>query len=186
MLRYRQLFIKGNVFIGVCGIFGAYIFLCYSQFFIKGDFVIGRVECTSFQNRKMLQQKHFFTHQPGAPDPGCFLLFSNYTNHCWSWGQLSSESWGVTSRQPQSRPEESPTMLTVTEADSIQRSHQQATLMLVSPHRFFKSSFSWEGMVVLKELIFKFLLWENMVVLKEQILTVSTLGGCGGLETSDF
>ena len=45
LLRYRWLFIKGNVFIGVCGIFGADIFLHYSQFFIKGDFVIGGVEC---------------------------------------------------------------------------------------------------------------------------------------------
>ena len=46
LLHYRQLFIKGNIFIGVCCIFGADIFLCYSQFFIKGDFIIGRVECT--------------------------------------------------------------------------------------------------------------------------------------------
>ena len=44
LLHYRQLFIKGNVFIGVCSIFGADIFLCYSQFFIKGNFIIGRVE----------------------------------------------------------------------------------------------------------------------------------------------
>ena len=58
-------------------------------------------------------------------------------------------------------------------------------------------------MVVLKELIFKFLCWEGMVVLKElifhcfdfgrvlwflkePILTVSMLGGCGGLERTDF
>ena len=40
--------------------------------------------------------------------------------------------------------------------------------------------------MVLKELIFKFLLWEGVVVLKELILTVSTLGGCGGLERTDF
>ena len=45
LLCYRQLFIKGNVFIGVCGILGAEVFLHYSQFFIKGNFVIGRVEC---------------------------------------------------------------------------------------------------------------------------------------------
>ena len=45
LLHYRQLFVKGDVFIGVCGIFGADIFLHYSQFFIKGNFVIGRVEC---------------------------------------------------------------------------------------------------------------------------------------------
>ena len=29
-------------------------------------------------------------------------------------------------------------------------------------------------------------LWEGVVVLKELILTVSTLRGCGGLETTDF
>ena len=28
---------------------------------------------------------------------------------------------------------------------------------------------------------FQFVLWEGVVVLKELILTVSTLGGCGGL-----
>ena len=54
----------------------------------------------------------------------------------------------------------------------------------------------------LKELFFKFILWEGVVVLKELILTVSTigwvwflrelnfqvytLGGCGGLERTDF
>ena len=42
---YRWLFIKGNVFIGEWGIFGAEVVLHYSQFFIKSDFVIGRVEC---------------------------------------------------------------------------------------------------------------------------------------------
>ena len=45
LLRYRQLFVKGDVFIGVCGIFGADIFLHYSRFFVKGDFVICGVEC---------------------------------------------------------------------------------------------------------------------------------------------
>ena len=40
--------------------------------------------------------------------------------------------------------------------------------------------------MVLKELVFKFLLWEVVVVLKELILTVSTLGGCGGLERTGF
>ena len=47
LLHYRQLFVKGDVFIGVCSIFGADIFLRYSRFFIKGDFVIGGVECSS-------------------------------------------------------------------------------------------------------------------------------------------
>ena len=46
-LCYRQLFIKGDIFIGESEIFDAEVFLCYSQFFIKGDFVIDRVECTS-------------------------------------------------------------------------------------------------------------------------------------------
>ena len=42
-------------------------------------------------------------------------------------------------------------------------------------------------MVVLKEVIFNsFYIWEGVVVLKELILTVSTLGGCGGLERTDF
>ena len=45
LLRYRQLFIKGSVFIGEWGIFGAVVFLHYSRFFIKGDFLISRVEC---------------------------------------------------------------------------------------------------------------------------------------------
>ena len=44
-VSYRWLFIKGNVFIGEWGIFGAEVFLHYSQFFIKGDFIIGGVEC---------------------------------------------------------------------------------------------------------------------------------------------
>ena len=45
LFHYRQLFIKGDVFIGEWGIFGAEVFLCYSRFFVKGDFIIGRVEC---------------------------------------------------------------------------------------------------------------------------------------------
>ena len=36
---------KGNVFIGERGIFGAEVLLCYRQFFIKSNFVIGGVEC---------------------------------------------------------------------------------------------------------------------------------------------
>ena len=40
--------------------------------------------------------------------------------------------------------------------------------------------------MVLKELIFQFLLWEGVVVLKELIFTVSILGGYGGLERTDF
>ena len=46
LLHYRWLFVKGDVFIGEWGIFGAEVFLHYRQFFIKGDFVMGRVECT--------------------------------------------------------------------------------------------------------------------------------------------
>ena len=41
-------------------------------------------------------------------------------------------------------------------------------------------------MVILNELNFKFPLWEGVVVLKEVILTVSPLGGCGGLERPKF
>ena len=39
-------FVKGDVFISEWGIFGAEVFLRYSRFFVKGDFVIGGVECT--------------------------------------------------------------------------------------------------------------------------------------------
>ena len=46
LLCYRRLFVKGNVFIGERGIFGAEVFLRYRRFFIKSDFIIGRVECT--------------------------------------------------------------------------------------------------------------------------------------------
>ena len=35
LLHYRQLFVKGNVFIGEWGIFGAEIFLHYSHFLLK-------------------------------------------------------------------------------------------------------------------------------------------------------
>ena len=45
LLRYRRLVVKGDVFIGERGIFGAEIFLRYRQFFVKSDFIIGRVEC---------------------------------------------------------------------------------------------------------------------------------------------
>ena len=57
LLCYRQLFIKGDIFIGVCGIFGADIFLCYSQFFVKGDFVIGRVECKCFSIKILIDRR---------------------------------------------------------------------------------------------------------------------------------
>ena len=43
------------------------------------------------------------------------------------------------------------------------------------------------GVVIKNELIFNiFLLWEGVVVLKELILTVFTLGGCGGLQSIEF
>ena len=45
LLHYRQLYVKGNVFIGERGIFGAKVFLRYRQFFVKSNFIIGRVEC---------------------------------------------------------------------------------------------------------------------------------------------
>ena len=45
----------------------------------------------------------------------------------------------------------------------------------------------WDGVVVLKELIFTVsTLGGEVVVLKEVILTVSTLGRSGGLERIDF
>ena len=40
-----RLFVKGDVFIGKRGIFGAEVFLRYGRFFVKSDFVIGGVEC---------------------------------------------------------------------------------------------------------------------------------------------
>ena len=40
--------------------------------------------------------------------------------------------------------------------------------------------------MAVKELIFKFLHLEGVVVMKELILTVSTLGVCGGHERTDF
>ena len=59
--------------------------------------------------------------------------------------------------------------------------------MVVLKELIFNSFYCWEGVVVLKGLIFKFPLWNGMVVLKELIfLTVSTLGGFGGLERTDF
>ena len=45
LLCYRWLFVKGDVFIGEWGMFGAEVFLHYSQFFVKGNFIIGGVEC---------------------------------------------------------------------------------------------------------------------------------------------
>ena len=45
LLRYRQLFVKGEVFISEWGIFSAEVFLRYSRFFVKGNFIIGEVEC---------------------------------------------------------------------------------------------------------------------------------------------
>ena len=39
LLRYRQLIIKGDVFIEEWGIFDAEVFLRCSQFFIKGNFL---------------------------------------------------------------------------------------------------------------------------------------------------
>ena len=41
-------------------------------------------------------------------------------------------------------------------------------------------------MVFLKEVILTDFTLEGVVVLKKRFLTVSTLGGCGGLERSDF
>ena len=49
------------------------------------------------------------------------------------------------------------------------------------------NSFYFKGVVVLKELIFNsFYLWEGVVVLKELFFNSFYLGGCGGLERTDF
>ena len=40
--------------------------------------------------------------------------------------------------------------------------------------------------MVLKNSFLLFLLWEGVMVLKELILTVPTVGGCGGLERTHF
>ena len=59
LLHYRQLFVKGDVFIGKRGIFGAEVFLHYRQFFVKSDFVIGRVECTCMKLNAETQQLEY-------------------------------------------------------------------------------------------------------------------------------
>ena len=68
LLRYRRLFIKGDVFIGEWGIFGAEIFLHYRQFFVKSNFIIGRVEC-------------IWSLCSGWP---C-MMYSLRHCMCWSW-----------------------------------------------------------------------------------------------------
>ena len=51
----------------------------------------------------------------------------------------------------------------------------------------FNSFYCWEGVVVLKELIFNsFYVGRVWWFWKNWFLTVSTLGGCGGLERTDF
>ena len=52
---------------------------------------------------------------------------------------------------------------------------------------FLTAFYIERDVVVLKELIFNsFYIGRQLVVLKELILTVSTLGGCGSLERTDF
>ena len=55
LLHCRWPFIKGDVFISEWGIFGVEIFLHYSQFSIKGDLIIGRVECNWIKIRFLHQ-----------------------------------------------------------------------------------------------------------------------------------
>ena len=43
--------LRGNIFIGELEIFGAEVFLCYSQFFDKDDFVVDGVECNKNNNQ---------------------------------------------------------------------------------------------------------------------------------------
>ena len=65
LLRYRQLFVKDDVFIGERCIFGAEVFLHYRGFFIKNDFVIGGVECS------LLQMSDCLTVVPSLPSTSC-------------------------------------------------------------------------------------------------------------------
>ena len=58
--------------------------------------------------------------------------------------------------------------------------------VVVLKELIFNSFYIWECVVVLKEVIFNSFYFGGVVVLKELILTVSTLGGCGGLERTDF
>ena len=60
------------VFIGEWGIFGAKVFLCYSRFFIKGNFVIGGVECI-----RDLIPCHITMYHTTCPN----FYFSNFTNY---------------------------------------------------------------------------------------------------------
>ena len=52
ILRYRRPFVKGDVIIGEWEIFDAEAFLPCSQFFIKGNFFIGGVECIAIHKIK--------------------------------------------------------------------------------------------------------------------------------------
>ena len=83
LLHYRQIFIVGDVFVGEWGIFGVDIFLCYSWFFVKGNFVIGGVEC----NKK--KSKFFFVVPGngqtllGMPDTDTFnIIYINIHSIC--------------------------------------------------------------------------------------------------------
>ena len=76
LLRYRWLFVKGNVFICEWGTFGAEVFLCYSQFFVKGDFVIGRVECMSIPGNII---GYTFCFTLTTPHGGCDNIDVSYT-----------------------------------------------------------------------------------------------------------
>ena len=57
-LHYRWLFIKDDTFIGEWEIFGAEVFLCHSQFFIKGNFIIDGGECTNTLKAERLPQNN--------------------------------------------------------------------------------------------------------------------------------
>ena len=50
LLCYSWLFVKGDIFIGKRGIFGAEVFLHYRRFFVESDFVICGVVCISFSH----------------------------------------------------------------------------------------------------------------------------------------
>ena len=57
-LRYRQLFVKCDVFIGEWEIFGTEVYLHYSQFLVKGDFVMDGVECTYKETKPHRRRGH--------------------------------------------------------------------------------------------------------------------------------
>ena len=86
LLCYRQLFVKGDVFISEWGIFGVELFLCYSPFFVKGDFIIGGVECTYIHSTYIYRYIHlcnmriYVPTYTYAPYMAAFIHVHRYAN----------------------------------------------------------------------------------------------------------